>query len=153
MQTAQDILDPNPLTVSPDTRVDDLARKLLEAGREGACVVDDAGRLIGVVTAMDLVFKEKRLHLPTLFTFMDVVIPLGWKRAERELEKIAGITVGQIMTRDVVTVGPGAGLDEIATLMVDKHLTMLPVVDGDRLLGVVDKRAVLAAAFSSPEST
>ncbi|RME21097.1 MAG: CBS domain-containing protein [Deltaproteobacteria bacterium] len=152
MQTAQDILDPNPLTVSPDTRVDDLARKLLEAGREGACVVDDAGRLIGVVTAMDLVYKEKRLHLPTLFTFMDAVIPLGWKRAERELEKIAGITVGQIMTRDVVTVGPGAGLDEIATLMVDKHLTMLPVVDGDRLLGVVDKRAVLAAAFASSET-
>ncbi len=151
MRTAQDILDPQPLTVEPDVRAGELARLLLEAGRDGACVVDE-GHLVGVVTAMDLVYKEKRLHLPTLFTFMDAVIPVGWKQAERELEKISGITVGEIMTRDVVSVGAGAPLDELATLMVEKHLTMLPVVDGDRLLGVVDKRAVLAAAFPSAGS-
>lgn len=146
MTTARDILSTDALIVNPEMPVADLARTLLTTAEEGACVVEE-GRLVGVVTAMDLVYKEKNVHLPTVFAFMDAVIPIGWKRAEEELEKIAGLTVAEIMSQDAVTVGPDADLHELATLMVEQHLTMLPVVEGDLLLGVVDKRAVLAAAF------
>ncbi|MCB9780459.1 MAG: CBS domain-containing protein [Alphaproteobacteria bacterium] len=146
MTTARDILSTEALIVNPEMPVADLATALLAGGAEGACVVED-GRLVGVVTAMDLVYKEKNLHLPTVFTFMDAVIPIGWKKAEEELEKIAGLTVAEIMTARPVTVPPDADLHTLATLMVEQHLTMLPVVEGDLLLGAVDKRAVLAAAF------
>lgn len=146
MTTAGEILNPQPLIVAPDLSVQALAALLLERGVDGACVVGGGG-LEGVVTAMDLVFKEKNLHLPTVFTFMDVVIPLGWQRAEEELEKIAGLKVADIMTRHPVTVGPEADLHTVATLMVEKHLSTLPVVEGGQLRGVIDKRAVLAAAF------
>ncbi|MCK6501965.1 CBS domain-containing protein [Myxococcota bacterium] len=143
---AQEIMDRRPTVVEPDLPVADLARRLLESGVEGVCVVEGEA-LVGVVTAMDLVYREKNVHLPTVFTFMDAVIPLGWKRAEEELGKIAGLTVRAIMSRAPVTVAPTADLHELATLMVERHLSMLPVVQDGRLLGVVDKRAVLAAAF------
>lgn len=146
MTTAAEILDPRPLVVAPELSVQDLAAQLLEQRAEGACVVR-GGRLVGVVTAMDLVFKEKNLHLPTFFTFMEAVIPLGLHKTEEEVEKMAGLTVRQIMTDRPITVGPDDNLHTMATLMVEKHLSMLPVVDDGRLLGVVDKRAVLAAAF------
>lgn len=143
---AAEIMNPRPRVVSPDLPVADLAQLLLDAGSEGVCVVQDQA-LVGVVTAMDLVYREKNVHLPTVFTFMDAVIPLGWKRAEEELAKIAGLTVGAIMSRAPVTVAPTADLHEVATLMVERHLTMLPVVLDGKLQGVIDKRAVLAAAF------
>lgn len=146
MKTAADIMDPVPLLAAPDESVATLARTLLDRRLEGACVVVE-GRLLGVVTTMDLVFREKNVHLPTFFTFMDAMIPLGMHQAEEELGKIAGLTVREIMSHSPVTVGPGTDLHDIATLMVEGHLSMLPVVDGDRLVGVVDKRAILEAAF------
>lgn len=146
--TAREIMSSAPVTVAPDQTVSELARRLLAAGVEGACVVQD-GLLIGVVTTMDLVFQEKNLHLPTVFTFMDAVIPLGWKRAEHELSKMEGLTVAKIMTAKPVTVGPDAALAAVATLMVERHISMLPVVQAGQLLGVIDKRAVLRAAFPS----
>ncbi|NOY28304.1 MAG: CBS domain-containing protein [Oligoflexia bacterium] len=146
MVVASQFMNSAPTTVGPDLPVSALAQQLLAAGVEGACVVRD-GKLFGVVTTMDLVYKEKNLHLPTVFTFMDMVIPLGWQRAKDELSKIEGLTVKQIMTADPVTVGPDAALASIATLMVEGHISMLPVVDHGRLVGVIDKRAVLKAAF------
>jgi len=148
VSTAREILDPAPLVVEQATPVRELASRLLASGAEGACVME-SGRLVGVVTAMDLVFQEKDPRLPTLFTFMDAVIPLGWKRVEEELHKIAGVTVGEIMTASPVTVGPDEDLHRIATLMVEGHLSMIPVVEDGLLLGVVDKRRVLQAAFAS----
>lgn len=149
MTTAADILDPDALVVSPQTSVQDLATLLLDRRAEGACVVED-GRLVGVVTAMDLVFREKNIHLPTFFTFMEAVIPLGLHKAEEEVQKVAGLTVQAIMSPRPVTVGPAENLHAIATLMVEKHLSMIPVVDHGKLLGAVDKRAVLEAAFKPP---
>jgi CBS domain-containing protein len=143
---ARELLDPAPLVVDQATPVRELASLLLSSGAEGACVLE-SGRLVGVVTAMDLVFQEKDPRLPSLFTFMDAVIPLGWKRVEEELHKIAGVTVGQIMSAHPVTVGPDEDLHRIATLMVERHLSMVPVVEDGLLLGVVDKRRVLKAAF------
>lgn len=148
MSKAKEILDPSPLVVEQATPVRELAARLLASGAEGACVME-SGRLVGVVTTMDLVFQEKDPRLPSLFTFMDAVIPLGWKRVEEELHKIAGVTVGEIMTSNPVSVGPEEDLHRIATLMVEGHLTMIPVVEDGLLLGVVDKRRVLQAAFAN----
>lgn len=146
MKHARDLLDPHPLTTTPDVSVPDLARKLIDAGADGACVVD-GDRLVGVVTSMDLIFQEKRVQLPSIITIMDLVIPIGMRKAEAELERISGATVGEIMSTPPKTVSPEAGLDEVATLMVDQHITIVPVVEDGRLVGVVSKPSILAAAF------
>lgn len=135
------------LTVAPDCSVRDLAKLLLERGLDGACVVDD-DQLVGVVTTMDLVFQEKQVHLPTILSFLDFAIPLEPpSRLRAELDKIAGTKVEQIMTGEPITVEPDRLVSEVARLMVDKHLTIVPVVDDGSLLGMITKQALLRAVL------
>ena len=138
-------------TIAPDASVEDLAKLLLETGLEGVCVVDD-GRLVGVATAMDLVFQEKPVHLPTLHLFSKLVAPLKNRDLDEEILKATGTHVADIMTRDPVTVPFDASLEEVATQMVDGHFTVMPVVNGDTLLGVVTKRDVLRAMVARSQA-
>ncbi|MBK8482685.1 MAG: CBS domain-containing protein [Proteobacteria bacterium] len=149
MQTAGEVMQ-EARSVSPTLSVQDLARLLLEEQLDGVCVVAEDGALVGVVTSMDLIFQEKQLHLPTFFMLLDGVLPLDapW-RAERELDKISGAEVADIMTADPVAVAKDTPLDQVATLMVERHISILPVVADDRLIGVVTKPAMLRAAFSA----
>lgn len=138
------------LTVVPDRSVRDLAVLLLERGLDGACVLENArlDQLVGVVTTMDLVFQEKQVHLPSILSFMDFAIPLEPpSRLRAELDKIAGTTVGEIMTREPVTVEPERPVSEVARMMVDQHLTIVPVVEDGVLLGMITKQALLRSVL------
>ncbi len=135
------------LTVVPTRSVRDLVQLLLHEHSDGACVVE-GGRLVGVVTTMDLVFQEKQVHIPSVLTFMDFAIPLEPPhRLREELDKIAGIQVGDIMTTHPLFVSPDKPMSEVASLMVDKHVTIVPVVEHDRVIGMITKQALLRAAF------
>jgi CBS domain-containing protein len=135
------------LTVAPDCSVRDLARLLLERGCDGACVVEE-DRLVGVVTTMDLVFQEKQVHLPSILSFMDFAIPLEPpSRLRAELDKIAGTTVGEIMTAEPVVVDEERAVSEVARAMVERHLTIVPVVESGVLKGMITKQALLRAVL------
>jgi CBS domain-containing protein len=135
------------LTVVPTRSVRDLAELLLRERSDGACVIDN-GRLVGVVTTMDLVFQEKQVHLPSILTIMDFAIPLEPPdRLREELDKIAGTSVAEIMSPHPIFVTPDTVMSEVASRMVERHLTIIPVVEGDRLIGMITKQALLGAAF------
>jgi len=141
-------MEPAPLIVTSETPVKELAAALIERRLDGACVVDD-GKLVGVVTSMDLVFQEKELHIPSFFTFLDIMIPLQpMDQLHDEMRKMAGVTVGQIMSREPTVVPPSEDVSSAATTMVEEHYTILPVVEGGQLLGVVTKRGLVRAAYS-----
>jgi CBS domain-containing protein len=142
---ARDIMQPAKV-VRPDTRLTDLAQELLTSGADAVCVAE-AGRLVGVLTGMDLVYREKRVHAPVTITLLDLVFQLGGHRTEREIEKMSAMIVTDLMTREVITVAPGTPLDEVATQMVEKHLSIVPVVEDDRLVGVVTRRAMVEVAL------
>ena len=150
MLTARAIMNP-PTTIAAEATVDTLAQILLDERIDGACIVDDAGQLRGIVTSMDLIYQEQPVHLPSFFVFLEALIPIGGTSAD-EMRKLAGATIAEIMTTEVISVTPETPLDEVATLMVEKHLTLLPVVEAGRLVGLIDKRAMLKAAFASASS-
>jgi CBS domain-containing protein len=153
MSTAKEIMNAHPFVVAPDMAVQRLAKQLFEHKLDGACVVENS-ELIGVVTAMDLVYQEKSLHLPTVVALMDAIIPLeSGSRTRKEMEKMTGAYVRDIMTSSPVTVGPDSDLKEIATLMVERHITILPVVKGSELVGTITKPDVLQAAFRFPSDS
>ena len=144
---AQDIMNAHPFVVSPDMSVQKLAKLLYEKHLDGACVVENS-ELLGVVTTMDLVFQEKALHIPTVVTLLDAVIPIeSQSRTRKEIEKITGAWVRDIMTAAPVSVSPDATMEDVATLMVERHITMLPVVEDGKLMGTVTKPDILRAAF------
>ena len=139
---AKDIMV-EPLTVAPGDSLRSLAELLLEHHSDGACVVEE-GALAGVVTSMDLVFQEKQVHLPSILSFMDFAIPLeSPAKFQAEMDKIAGTKVSEIMSTKAITAAPETLVSEIATKMVEKHLTLVPIVDAGQLVGVVTKPALL----------
>lgn len=143
-QTAQDIMTTDVVTVGPETDVAEAAKIMLERHFNGLPVVDASGTLMGVICQSDLITQQKTLKLPSIFTLLDGLIPLSSPAAfEQEIKKMTATTVEQAMSDEVVTVTPGTSVEEIATLMVDKKLHTLPVVEGDKLVGVVGKEDVL----------
>lgn len=146
MKTVGQVMETDVLTVSPDVGVQELARRMLEKDTDGAAVIE-GGQLVGVVTAMDLVFREKNVHMPTVFAFMDILIPLETgERTRKEMAKIAAIDVRHIMTTTPYTTTPDATLQEVATRMVEDHVGYVPVVDGGSVVGAVTRKAMLRAA-------
>lgn len=154
MRTAKDIMTRDVITVTPDTDVTQATRLLLENGINGLPVVDEKRRLVGIVCQSDMIAQQKRIPLPSLFTLLDGYITLtSAKHFEKEVQKIAAARVEQAMTADPVTVRSDTSLEDIASLMVEKKLHTLPVVDGGELVGVIGKEDVLRTLMSEPSRT
>lgn len=140
MQTVADIMTKEVVTVKRGTTVRELA-EIFERRRFGTLpVVDEEGNLTGIVTESDLVEQGRNLHIPTVISLFDWVIPLGGERAlERELRKMTAQTVGEICSTDVVTVAPTDPVSQAADTMSEHKLHALPVVEGKRLVGIVSR--------------
>ncbi|OGU00622.1 MAG: hypothetical protein A2X80_08715 [Geobacteraceae bacterium GWB2_52_12] len=138
MQTAADIMTKDVVTVKRETTVRELA-EIFETRNFGSLpVVDDEDNLIGIVTASDLIEQGRSLHIPTVISLFDWVIPLQGERAlERELQKMTAQTVGEIISPDVVTVSPSDPVSTIADIMSDRKLHALPVVSNGKVVGMV----------------
>lgn len=144
MLKAKDIMTPNPMTLAPGDDISAAARTLLDARVNGLPVLDASGALVGVLCQSDLVAQQKTLRLPSIFTLLDGLIPLSSTRdVEREMERIAALTVEQAMTPHPVTVEPETPISEVASLMVDRKFHTIPVVDQDKLVGVIGKEDIL----------
>ena len=144
MQTVQDIMTRDVITVTPDTDITQATKILLEHRINGLPVVDKNQRLVGIVCQSDMIAQQQRIPLPSLFTLLDGYITLSSaKHFEKEVAKIAATQVLHAMTADPVTVTPDTSLEEIAQLMVVKKLHTLPVVDNGELVGIVGKEDML----------
>ncbi len=139
-KTVRDIMTTSVITVTPDTSIKEFV-KLLERNRiNGAPVVDENSRLVGIVTEADVVDQSRKIHIPSFFNFMDSVIFLEDPSIlEKEIKKMTGTKVRDIMTEEVKTVTPDTPVQEVATLMADKHFNTIPVVDGDKVVGIVGR--------------
>ncbi len=144
MLKAKDIMTKDVVYVSPETEVSQAAKLLLEKHFNGLPVLDEKKRLVGIICQSDLVFQQKKIPIPSMFTLMDSVITLrSVHQIEKEVEKMAAITVAQAMTPDPVSVDPDATIEEIASLMVRDSIHTLPVVEKGKLVGIIGKEDVL----------
>lgn len=140
---ARDVMTKDPVTVKPDTPVDEVARLLVGRSIGGLPVVSDEGMLIGIVTETDLFLKEKgvpfsMVKLPSLFN--------EWVKPERLQELYANAhryTAADIMTQSVVTATPDTDVCQLAELMMRHRIKRIPVVDGGRLVGIVTRHDLI----------
>jgi CBS-domain-containing membrane protein len=152
MLSAKDIMTTEVITVRPETEIVEATRLLLENHINGLPVVDDTGKVVGILCQSDLIVQQKKLPLPSFFTFLDGFIPLtSMKQLEKEVQKAVAITVAQAMTPDPITVKPDTSLSSVAALMADKNLHTLPVVADGRLVGVVGKEDVIRTLAGTGE--
>jgi len=145
-KTARDIMTPDPLTVEAGMAVTDAARLMVDRG-VGALPVVRGDKLVGLVTEGDLIVKDIKLEYPTYVHLLDgfIMYPPSTTKFEHELKKAVAGTVGDVMTADPLTVQATASVEDVATLLVDRDVSRLPVLDGAELVGIVTKSDVLRA--------
>jgi CBS domain-containing protein len=144
MLKVKDIMTKELITVSPQTEIAIAAKILLERRINGLPVIDDSGKLVGILCQSDLVAQQKSIPIPSVYTLLESYIPLtSLKRIDKEVKKIAALKVEQAMTPKPVTVGPETDIEDVARLMVDRKYHTLPVMEGDKIVGIVGKEDVL----------
>lgn len=142
----KDIMDSDFLTVTENMDIETLAKTFIENKKDYALVVDSDGNLTGVVTETDLIFQEKNLHIPTVFTFFDSMIFLeSVAKFNDEIKKISATRVGEIMSKNIITINGETSIKDAATLMLEKDIHHLPVLDNNKPTGVVTKEGLLKA--------
>ncbi len=140
MLKAQDIMIRTVVTAKASDTIKELARMLIDHRISGAPVTDEQGNLLGIVTENDLISQNKRLHIPTVLRLFDAYIMLeSPDKIDKEIRKIAAVTVGDICTRDVITVAEDTPLEEVAAIMSEKNVHLIPVVRDKKILGIIGK--------------
>jgi CBS domain-containing protein len=152
MLTAKDIMTNKVITVAPDTSIEELSSILVKNEISGVPVVDDSGMLYGIITENDLISQNKRLHIPTVVSFLDAAIYLeSSKKFEQDVKRLTATKVREICTRKVVTITEDVTLVDIATIMAEKKIQLLPVVKAGKVIGIVGKRDMLRAVARQAE--
>ena len=139
----RDVMTVEVVTAHPDTSVNLVAR--LMAGRDisGVPVVED-GRVVGIVTELDLIVRNTRLKPPAFFALLDARIPLETPAHYRErLRHMLGTLARDVMTEEVVTIGPDEELETLAEVMVKRRVNPLPVVEDGTLVGIVSRSDII----------
>lgn len=134
MMKVQDLMTISCITAPPTMPVLE-ARPLMLEKRIRHLLVTDGPKLVGIVTDRDI-----RLNLPSPATSLSV-----W-----EINYLlARMTVGSVMSKDVVTIGSGADAREAAQMLLDHRIGALPVVDRGRLVGIITETDLLRAFVKS----
>jgi CBS domain-containing protein len=144
MLQAKDIMSSPVITVNINMDLKELAKTLTDNGISGAPVIDNDGRIIGVVTENDLIDQRKKVHIPTVMAILDSFVFLeSPTKLEKDIKKMAGTKVEDIYSKELSSVTPDTPLDELATLMAEQKIHTLPVMEGEQLLGVIGKTDII----------
>jgi CBS domain-containing protein len=145
----RDVMTAPVVTVTPDTPFPELVERLLRHSISGLPVVDEDGRLVGIVTEADLISKEAYGgHRRRALELLADVVAGG---ETRWAIKGKGRTAAQVMTRDVQTARSGEDIRLAARRFVEHHLKRLPVVDDGTLVGIVSRSDLLQVLHRSDE--
>lgn len=154
MLKSSDIMTQSVITVKKETSVKELASILTGHNISGAVVVDNEDKVIGIVTESDLIFQNKKLHIPSVVAILDSYFFLeNPDKMEQEIQKMAGATVGDIFSNEVITVQENTSIAEIATIMSERHVHTLPVLKDNILVGVIGKKDIIKTIATEPGSS
>ncbi|KAB3533439.1 CBS domain-containing protein [Alkaliphilus serpentinus] len=143
---AKDIMTKEVIAVKKDDTVENVIKLLMDHNISGLPVIDEDQKVVGIVTEGDLIYRSKKLQIPSYFTILDSYIFLeNPKTINEQLRKMVGYKVEDIMTVDVISVDEDEEVEEIATLMTNKKVNRVPVVKDGRLVGIVSRRDIIRA--------
>ena len=142
----RDIMQTEVVTVGPATTVRELADILAKHKVSGVPVVDGDRRVLGMVSEADIILQDADLHFPYYIQFLDSVIYLqSFGKFEERFRKAFGSKVTEVMSDEVFTISPDASVRDAATLMADRKVNRLPVIEEDRLVGIVTRGDIVQA--------
>ncbi len=114
---ARDIMTHKVCTTRPETSVQELAKLLSSKRISGTPVVDEHGQIIGIVTEADIISKVDR----------------------------EGLCVADIMCRELIAVAEETPVGEIASMLTERRIKRVPVVQNGKLVGIVSRADIVNA--------
>lgn len=153
----QDAMEKNVIKFKSTDRIIDVAQSLRDNKISGAPVVDDNGKVIGMVSEGDIM-RMVEVHSPQINLILPspldlIELPLKMKHESDEimkgLKKAGSVLIGDIMTKNVVSILPDASISDAAALMDSHDIKRLPVVDSNKkLLGIITRGDIIGAMVS-----
>lgn len=144
---ARDVMVTNVIALSPGLPVRAAANTLVKNRISGAPVVDKNARLIGVLSEGDLIRRTETETDRRRSGWLEMFASSETLAAE--FVKAHARIVSEVMTHSVVTAKPDTPLREIANLMERHRIKRVPIVDNDRVVGIVTRANLLQALASS----
>ena len=138
-----DLMTTEVVTVTPGMSLKEAARTMTDLGVSGLPVLDDQGRIVGIITEADFLAREAGRAEPRRRRLLDALF------SEPQIAEAENVE--QAMTLDPVVIYPEASLTEAARVMVNHGVKRLPVVDAEGKLRGVISRADVVAAFTRPD--
>jgi CBS domain-containing protein len=140
---ADQIMSRRVITIRPEAPIANAIKLMLDHHISGLPVTDAAGRLIGIVCESDFV---RRSEVGTEHTHSRLLtVLLGADQIAREFVKEHGRKVAQVMTPNPATAEESTPLAEIADLMERRHLNHIPILRGERIVGIITRSDFLSA--------
>ena len=151
----RDIMTTDVVSAKRGTPVNELAKLMGARDISGVPVLDDDGSVVGIVTELDMIVRNTRLDMPRFIQILDLGrIPLERRSDyEHRMQHMLGTRAEDLMSEEVVTVGPDDSVEDLAELMVKRRVNPVPVVENGKLVGIVSRADIIdmmAAEMEEP---
>ncbi len=141
---AREIMSREVISISPEEKVDEAARILVENKISGLPVVDANNHVVGIITEKDLIIRASELKVPFYVTLFDSIIFLENPiRFNNDVKKYIATQVKDAMTRKVFVVEDDTPIGEIVEVMQKRAINRVPVVRNDKLVGIITRNDIL----------
>lgn len=140
-----EIMEKNPPTVLPTATIKEVADILLEHRLNAIPVTDEEGNLLGIVSEGDLLYKKVRPQAPHYMNLLGASIFYGGLRKYNDnFHKLLAAQTQELMTKDVIVSHEDEDVESAASVMLEEHLKILPVVRDNKVIGCVSRRNIIS---------
>ncbi len=145
----KDVMTKKVITVTTEDSVEECARLLHKHNISGLPVMDKEDRVAGIVTEGDLIRRASRIKAPGYLEILGGLIYLGSPgKFVDELQRAMSLEAGRLMTKGLISIKPDDTMEKAATLMVEKEINRLPVIDeNQKLVGIVSRRDIMKRLY------
>jgi CBS-domain-containing membrane protein len=146
-----DVMTRTVISVSPQSLVVDAAKLMLKHRISGLPVIDDANKLVGIITEDDLLHRPETGTEPKRSSWLEAIF--GVDDGATGYVRSHGVKVQEVMTPDPVTTSPDASLAEAVHVMESHKVKRLPVVSRRKVVGIISRANLVRALVSVLRST
>jgi CBS domain-containing protein len=132
---AKEIMTCDPITTLPQTTVEELCEILRRENINGTPVVDESGRLVGIVSQDDVIFRNGGRNDPARPP--QDMQDLFHRGIASYAESETPLRVGDIMTREVISADEDTGVEQLCRTMWERRIHRIPITRGGKLCGIV----------------
>jgi CBS domain-containing protein len=152
MKKVRDFMNCNVICLDPENSIFDAAKIFSEKNISGAPVVKD-GKIVGIISISDIIrfisMKLQKTETPlpslSLLIFEFIKSSKDYLTFKKEMKKISKVKVKDVMSTRVVCISPEASIIEAASLMEKNDVNRLPVVENDKLVGIIAREDLVKA--------